>query len=422
MTAATGSTGHDAVVGSAADRPADTLCSHQAGSARNPEATQGNTESADACDWFARCYGHEPEGAWFAPGRVNLIGGPDYNEVLVLPFALGAGVSVAASRRSDDQIIVCSRRAGGEPVTLQIDEVEPGLVGGWAAYPAGVAWALREAGYLPGGANVAIDADLPAGAGLASSAALACAVALALTEVHERPVPRLELARLARRAENDFAGVPSGAMDQLAVLLCRAGQALLLDCRSLTQTAVPLNPAAAGLELVVIDTRARRALVDGRYAERRRACQDAAAALGVRSLRDITGDPGVSARLTDSVIRRVAGHVISEYHRAVTAADLLRCGDLASLGGLLTASHWSLRDEFEVSWPEADAAVESAMHAGALGARMTGGGFAGCVIALVTADGAAGVRHAVTRQFARRAWPEPRYLDAVPSDGARRIR
>jgi galactokinase len=376
----------------------------------------------DACDWFARRYGYAPEGEWFAPGRVNLMGGPDYNEVLVLPFALGAGVSAAAARRSDGQLTVSSRHAGGGPVALRVDELEPGSVDGWAAYPAGVAWALREAGHLAGGADVAIDADLPAGAGLSSSAALACAVALALSEVHERPVPRPELARLARRAENDFVGVPSGAMDQLAALQCRAGHALLLDCRTLADTPVPLDPGNSGLELLVVDTRARRALTDGRYAERRRACLDAAAALGVSSLREVTGDAEAPARLTDPALSRVAGHVISEYRRVVAAADLLRRGDLAGLGGLLTASHRSLRDDFEFSWPEADAAVEAAVQAGALGARMTGGGFGGCVIALTEADRSAQVRRAVTGRFAGHGWPEPRFLEAVPSGGARRIR
>ncbi len=382
----------------------------------------GPDETADAGAWFARCYGREPEGVWFAPGRVNLIGGPDYNEVFVLPFALGRGVFAAAARRPDRRIALASRQAGGEPVLLSVDALEPGSVTGWAAYPAGVAWALREAGYLPGGADVAIDADLTAGAGLSSSAALECSVALALTELHGLSVPAPELAALARRAENAFAGVPSGIMDQIAALAGESGHALLLDCRAGTWTAVPLDPAAGGLTLLVIDTRARRALTDGRYAERRRACLAAAAALGVRSLREVTGDPEAAARLTDPVSRRAAGHVISEYHRAVAAAGLLRRGDLASLGELLTASHLSLRDQFEFSWPEADAAVEAAVQAGALGARMTGGGFGGCVIALVTAGGAAGVRDAVTGRFARQGWPEPRYLDAVPSAGARRIR
>ncbi len=378
-------------------------------------------EPPDAGVWFAERYGREPDGIWFAPGRVNLIGGPDYNEVFVLPFALGAGVSAAASRRSDRRIALTSRRVDGEPVLLSVDTLEPGSVGGWAAYPAGVAWALRQAGYLAGGADVAIDADLPAGAGLSSSAALECSVALALTELYQLPVPRRELAALARRAENDFAGVPTGIMDQMAALLCRAGHALLLDCRSGTEAVVPLNPAAAGLTLLIIDTRARHALADGRYATRRRACEQAASMLGVRSLRDITGDAGALARLTEPSLRRLCRHVISENRRVLRAAELLRAGDQAAIGGLLTASHRSLRDEFQVSWPQADEAVEAAIDAGAAGARMTGGGFGGSVVALVPADRAGHVRRAVTGRFARHHWPAPHYLDAVPSDGARRI-
>jgi galactokinase len=378
--------------------------------------------SADAGGWFARQYGREPEGVWFAPGRVNLMGGPDYNEVFVLPFALGAGVSAAASRRADGRIALTSRQADGGPVLLAVDTLEPGSAGGWAAYAAGVAWALREAGCPVGGADVAVDADLPMGAGLSSSAALECSVALALTELHELVVPRRELAALARRAENDFAGVPTGIMDQLAALLCRAGHALLLDCRTGTGTAVPLDPAAAGLALLVIDTRARHTLADGRYAARRQACADAASMLGVRSLRDVTGDAGTLARLADPVLQRPARHVISENRRVLVAAELLRAGDPAGIGGLLTASHLSLRDEFEVSWPQADAAVEAAVGAGATGARMTGGGFGGSVIVLVPADRGGQVRRAVTERFARHRWPAPRYLDAVPSAGARRVR
>ena len=372
--------------------------------------------------WFARRYDREPDGIWFAPGRVNLIGGPDYNEVFVLPFALGAGVCAAASRRPDRRIALMSRRAGREPVLLSIDGLEPGSVRGWAAYPAGVAWALRQAGYLSGGADVAIDADLPAGAGLSSSAALECSVALALTELYQVPVPGRELAALARCAENDFVGVPTGIMDQIAALACRAGHALLLDCRSGAGAAVPLNPAAAGLALLVIDTRARRALTDGRYAARRRACERAASALGVRSLRDVTGGAGDLARLTEPSLQRVCGHVISENRRVLRAAELLRAGDQAAIGRLLTASHHSLRDQFEVSWPRADEAVGGAIDAGAVGARLTGGGFGGCVVALVPADRARQVRAAVTERFTRHRWPAPHYLDAVPSDGARRIR
>jgi galactokinase len=381
--------------------------------------------SADAGAWFARRYGREPEGTWFAPGRVNLLGGPDYNEVFVLPFALGAGVFAAAARRPDGRITLTSRQAAGDPVPLSAGALEPGSVGGWAAYAAGVSWALREAGYLGGGADVAIDADLPMGAGLASSAALECSVALALTELYGLSVPRRELAALARRGENDFVGAPTGIMDQLAALQCRAGHALLLDCRSGAGTAVPLNPPDAGLALLVIDTRARHALTDGRYAARRRACADAAAALGVRSLRDVTDDAAALAgldRLAEPALRRLSQHVVSENRRVLAAAELLRAGKQAAVGALLTASHQSLRDRFEVSWPQADAAVEAAIDAGAAGARMTGGGFGGSVVALVPADRGAQVRRAVGERFARCRWPAPRYLDAVPSGGARRTR
>jgi galactokinase len=378
----------------------------------------------DAGGWFARQYGREPDGIWFAPGRVNLMGGPDYNEVFVLPFALGAGVYAAASRRPDGRIVLVSRQAGGEQVTVSVDALEPGSVEGWAAYPAGVAWALREAGYLPGGADVAIDADLPAGAGLSSSAALECAVALALTGLYQVPAPRLELAALARRAENDFAGVPTGIMDQIASLLGQAGHALLLDCRAGTAEPVPFDPAAAGLTLLVIDTGVRHALGDGRYAERRRACEQGASALGVRSLRDVTED-GELARLDDPALRRICGHVLAEHRRVLRAAELLRAGgreQVTAIGELLTVSHDSLRDQFGVSWPQADEAVAAAIGAGAAGARMTGGGFGGCVVALVPAARTEQVRGAVTERFARRRWPAPSYLDGVPSDGGRRLR
>jgi galactokinase len=284
-----------------------------------------------------------------------------------------------------------------------------------------VAWALRQAGYLAGGADVAIDADLPAGAGLSSSAALECSVALALTELYQVPVPGRELAALARRAENDFAGMPCGIMDQLASFLGKAGHALLLDCRTGAEVPIPLDPAAAGLTLLVIDTRARHALTDGQYASRRQACEEAASRLGVRSLRDVTDDPGALARLTDPSLRRLAGHVVAENGRVLRAADLLRAGDQAAIGELLTASHRSLRDEFRMSWPQADEAVEAAIDAGAAGARMTGGGFGGSVVALVPAGRAAQVRAAVIRRFTQHDWPAPHYLEAVPSDGARRI-
>jgi galactokinase len=359
-----------------------------------------------------------PDGVWFAPGRVNLMGGPDYTEGVVLPFAVPSGVTVAAARRADRRIALTSRQQPEDRVVLDIDALEPGSVSGWAAYPAGVAWALRQAGHIENGAYLAIDADLPAGAGLSSSAALECATALALTELYEKTVPRTELAALTRRAENEFAGVPSGIMDQIAALLCRKGHALLLDCRTGTGTHVPLDPAAAGLTLLVIDTRTRRAVGDGRYAERRRACEQAAITLGIRSLRDLTDDH--LARLTDPPQNRLAGHVLAEQRRVHEAADALEKGQPAEIGPLLTESHRSLRDKFKVSWPQADEAVEAAEQAGATGARMTGGGFGGCVIALIPAGRVTAVRDTVTQRFNQNHWPAPHFLTATPSAAAQR--
>jgi galactokinase len=386
--------------------------------------------------WFEQCYGGEPEGVWQAPGRVNLIGEhTDYNEGFVLPFALAQGVVAAASRRDDGMLVLASRQAGGDPAAQALASLAPGSVTGWAAYPAGVAWALREAGYPVGGASIAIDADLDPGAGLSSSAALECATALALVSLYGFSMPRPEIAALARRGENDFAGIPTGIMDQSASLLCQAGHALLLDCRSGQTSLIPLDLTAAGLILLVIDTRVRRSLSDGRYADRRRDCEEAARVLGVASLRDITQDdldhgdlnhgllnhgPG-GAHLDPALARRVR-HVVTENSRVLQTVDLLRAGHPRDCGPLLTASHVSLRDNFEISWPQADAAVEAAIGAGALGARMTGGGFGGSVIALTEADRSGAVRAAVSESFARRGWEPPGFTDVLPSPGARRLR
>jgi galactokinase len=376
-----------------------------------------------AADWFAQCYGAQPEGIWHAPGRVNLIGEhTDYNEGFVLPFALSQGVRAAAARRGDGMLGLRSRQAPAEPATVPLRTLAPGSVAGWAAYPAGAAWALAAAGLPPGGTSIAIDADLERGAALSSSAALECATALALTELHGLSVPRPELAAIARRAENEFAGIPTGIMDQSASLLCRAGHALLLDCRSGETSDVPFDLPAAGLVLLVIDTRVRHALADGRYAARRRDCEQAARALGVGSLRDLTDDPGAVDKIVDPVLRRRARHVITENGRVLAAAGLLRGGDLAGCGPLLSASHRSLRYDFEVSWAQADEAVDAAVAAGALGARMTGGGFGGSVIALVGAPASPGVQAGVSDAFARRGWPRPGFLEALPSPGALRLR
>jgi galactokinase len=371
--------------------------------------------------WFADCYGSEPQGVWHAPGRVNLIGEhTDYNEGLVLPFALAQGIRAAASRHDSPVLELRSRQARAAPATLPLAALAPGSVTGWAAYPAGVVWAMRQAGYSVTGASIAFDADLQSGAGLSSSAALECSTALALADLNGISVPLPELAALARRAENDFAGIPTGIMDQYASLLCRAGYALLLDCRSGEASEVPFHLAAAGLVLVVIDTRVRRELSDGRYAARRRSCEDAARALGVPSLRYLTQTP--AAGKLDPLLERRVRHVVTENARVLHTVDLLRAGDLAGCGPVLTASHGSLRDDFEVSWPQADVAVEAALAGGALGARMTGGGFGGSVIALVSAASGDGVRTAVTGAYAARGWQLPLFTEALPSPGATRLR
>jgi galactokinase len=376
---------------------------------------------ADHAAWFRDIFGAAPEGAWHAPGRVNLIGEhTDYNEGFVLPFALSRGTLAVAGRRGDGRLELHSRQVPGGGVTVPAGVLAPGAVTGWAAYPAGVVWAMRAAGHPVGGVSMVFDSDLPRGAGLSSSAALECAVALALTDLHDLAVPRSELVTIAQRAENDFVGVPCGIMDQSASLLCQEGHALLLDCRTSESAEVPFDPAAAGLELLVIDTGARRELADGDYASRRGECEQAARALGVRSLRDVT-DVTELSRLADPVLRRRARHVVTENQRVIETAALLRAGRLGQAGALLAASHASLRDDFEISWPEADVTVTAAAGAGALGARMIGGGFGGSVIALVRAADSAGVRAAVSAEFGRRGWPPPQFLDARPSAGAHRL-
>jgi galactokinase len=385
---------------------------------------------------FRSRFGGEPDGVWLAPGRANLMGEhTDYNDGFVLPFALGQGVTAAAARNPDRagsgkrRLTLCSRQQPSDIVEVDLDGLAPGRVTGWAAYPAGVAWALEAAGHRVPGACIAIDSDVPAGAGLSSSAALECATALALTSLGGLDVPRAELVTIARRAENEFAGVPTGIMDQSASLLCRAGHALLLDCRSLESAQVPFDPAAAGAGLLLINTRARHELSDGEYGQRRAECEEAARRLGIPSLRDLTGLADTGS-LTDPVLRRRVRHVFTDNQRVLEVVALLRAPSGPSadtyreIGRLLTQAHASLRDDFEVSWPEADAAVDAAVAAGAYGARMIGGGFGGSVLALVPAAadrGSGPVRDAVTTAFARLGWTAPEFLGAVPADSARQV-
>jgi galactokinase len=267
-----------------------------------------------------------------------------------------------------------------------------------------------------------VDGDVPAGAGLSSSAALECATATALADLFGAGLDRVALAGVARRAENEVVGVPSGVMDQMVSMLGRAGHALFLDTRSLGTEQVPLPLEAAGLCLLVLDTRAGHRLVDGAYADRRGACEAAAATLGVAALRDATLEQvqAAAGELGEERFRR-ARHVVTENARVLEAVGLLRAGDLDRLGPLLAASHASLRDDYEVSSPELDTAVEAAVAAGAVGARMTGAGFGGSAIALAGTELAGRVGDRVRDAFAAAGFGPPAVEAVTASDGARRL-
>jgi galactokinase len=387
---------------------------------------------------FADVFGADgaPDGTWSAPGRVNLIGEhTDYNAGLALPVALPHRTYVALRSRTDDVVRLTSAQAPGQVWETRLADVAPGATSGWGAYVAGVAWALREAGHSVAGFDAAVDSCVPFGAGLSSSAALECAVAVALDAVGglglaDDDAGRAALAAACVRAENEIAGAPTGGMDQAASLRCSAGHALLLDCRpglSALESAarVPFDLAAAGLTLLVVDTRAEHALVDGQYAERRASCERAASVLGVASLREI--DPAdlddaldrLGSEPDGEMLRARVGHVVTEIARTAQFAGLVRTGRVAEVGTLMNDSHTSLRDDYEVSARELDLVVEAALGAGALGARMTGGGFGGSAIALVRAGDVDAVADSVGQAFADAGLTAPGFLLAPPSAPAR---
>jgi galactokinase len=382
---------------------------------------------------FADAYGRHCEGVWSAPGRVNLIGEhTDYNEGFVLPFAIGARTAVAASRRNDGLLTLASAQFPGKIRHIRLAKIRPGAVTGWPAYPAGVGWALGLAG--PGaaaagtsGVSLYINSFVPTGSGLSSSAALDCAVALALRDLHGLGASRTELALACQRAENEMVGAPTGIMDQFASLFGEHGSAVFIDCRAVYGENVPLPLEAAGLEIVLADTRERHAHAAGGYADRRASCDRAARILGVPALRDVGVDDldKASGVLDPETFRRVR-HVVTENERVLAAVAALRAGGLESdpgaFGALLTASHASMRDDFEITTPALDLAAATAVEAGAAGARMTGGGFGGAVIALVARERAADTATSITAAFARAGFTAPRLSTVAPSDGARRDR
>ncbi|GHH80039.1 galactokinase [Streptomyces sulfonofaciens] len=382
---------------------------------------------------FQELYGAVPDGVWAAPGRVNLIGEyTDFNEGFVLPLALPHTAVAAVSPRADGVLRVHSADTGTPVTELRVDALAPRADTGWATYPAGVVWALRTAGHAVTGADLHLSSTVPTGAGLSSSAALEVVTALALNDLFGLGLTGPELARLAQRAENDFVGVPCGVMDQMASACCTAGHALHLDCRDLSTRQVPFDLAAQGLDLLVVDTRVKHVLGDGAYAERRAGCEEGARALGVSHLRDIRYAelPDALERLAererrgeapDDRVRRYVGHVVADDHRVEQVIALLDAGEVPAIGPLLTEGHASLRDALRISCEELDLVVESANAAGALGARMTGGGFGGSAVVLVRDADAGAVRAAVLDAFAAAGFTAPRVFSAIPSQGAHRI-
>ncbi len=384
----------------------------------SPSATSTDADAVTRA--YTELVGRAPAGVWAAPGRVNLIGEhTDYNDGFVMPFALPQRVTVAGGRRDDDTWRVRSLN-GNRTETFSRADLVPGM-DGWQAYVAGVVWALDEAGHQVSGADLVLTSDVPIGAGLSSSAALECATLAVLADLDDLLIEPMERAKLARRAENAFVGAPTGQMDQAASTLCEAGNALFFDCRSFDVEQVPLDLAAAGLELLVLDTRTPHALVDSEYAARRQSCEDAAAILGVPALRDVADLDAALARLDDEVMRRRVRHVVTENQRVLDAAERLRARDYLSLAPLLDASHASMRDDFEITVPTVDLAVRVATEAGAHGARMTGGGFGGCIIALVDSGRSDEVALAIAEAFAASGYGPPAHFVGLPSAGARRL-
>ena len=365
---------------------------------------------------FESLYGHKPQVISEAPGRVNLIGEHiDYSDGFVLPFAIADRTHAAIAKRSDGLVRIASNQRKNELFTINAADVKPGSAGEWEKYVLGVIWALK----IESGLDILIDGTVPTGAGLSSSAALECSVAVALNLLFELNICLEDLARATQRAENEYVGMPCGIMDQSVSLMAQAGAALLLDCRDLSTQSIPFNVVDHGLELLIIDTQAHHALIDGGYAERRASCESAVAKLGVRSMRELNLDALDAAkdRLTPVEFMR-ARHAVTEIARVHNAVVALKASDFAELGLLLNGSHNSLRDDYTVSCPELDLAVHTSLAAGALGARMVGGGFGGSAIALIQVSDLKKTRTAITDAFISKGFKKPRFFTSLPSQGA----
>jgi len=381
-----------------------------------PASAAAASDAADAAaDRFSHDFGGAPTGVWSAPGRVNLIGEhTDYNGGLALPIALPRRTYAAVRLRDDGRLRLSSDLPEAGPVEVAVADIAPDVPGGWASYPAGTVWALREAGHDLQGADVHIGSDVPVGAGVSSSAAIECCVATAASDLLDLGLladddGRAQLAGWCQHGENVIAQAPTGGMDQAVSMRAVEAHATLLDSRTGAVEQVPFDLAAHGLALLVMDTRTKHALVDGQYAERRRSCEEAVAALGIGTLREIPFedlDESLS-RLGDNVTQARVRHVVTEIDRVLQCVRALRAEDFVEVGRLFVASHASLRDDYEVSCRELDLAVDTAMAQGALGARMTGGGFGGSAIAIVRAEAVDPVSTAVTEAFISAGLREP---------------
>jgi galactokinase len=365
---------------------------------------------------FLETFGVEPDLVAAAPGRVNLIGEHiDYSDGFVLPFAIKDRTLVAARKRNDSTVRIASAQRRNKIVTVDINQVKPGLKGEWERYTLGVLWALG----VKEGVDLLIDGHVPLGAGLSSSAALECSVATAMNHLFDLGFNLEELARLTQKAENQYVGVPCGIMDQSVSLMATQGSALLLDCRDLTTKNIPFDVASSGLELLIIDTQAHHALTDGGYAERRASCESVVAKLGVTSLRELSLEQLQNSRglLTETEFIR-ARHAVTEMKRVLECVDALSKSEFEKVGELINQSHASLRDDYTVSCPELDTAVEAALAAGALGSRMVGGGFGGSAIALIQASKTTETIRSIEKAFSSKGFKAPRFFKSLPSQGA----
>jgi len=375
----------------------------------------------DSTSGFAATYGLSPDVVWSAPGRANLIGEhTDYNDGFVLPFAITERTTAAAARRDDDTLAVTTSAFPGT-VRMRLGSIAPGAVRGWAGYPLGVAWALAQGHAAPEfpGADIYVDSSVPAGGGLSSSAALEMAVAGALASLWGLDLSVPELALAGQRAENEVVGAPTGIMDQYASLLGQPDAAVFLDCRTRKTRIVPLRLAPAGLALVLADTGERHAHAAGGYAARRASCEKAARVLGVAALRDLSAAdlPRAEAELDDETFRRVR-HVVTEDDRVIATVAALEAGAMQTVGQYLTASHRSMRDDYEITTPALDLAVDTALSAGALGARMTGGGFGGSTITLIDERQVPALRTALADAFRSARFAQPHVTTVTPGAGA----